>query len=480
MSGERTQAGSLFGEKTTIPAELRTAEWSMTSQWLRERSFYMAGVTRAEILDTFRGEVSSVIEGGTSEAESLRRIEDFLDGMGYQAETGEEGTIKDLRTSRRILVALRTNVRVVQGWRRKERGLRDAALRAFPCWELVRVEERKHERDWPTRWVEMGGTLYNGRMIALKTDDIWRRLGSEFPDSLMVDHPPFAWSSGMGWAQVGRAEAIALGVLKEESPEQESKPVSSPNETLELKPKVKSERVRKALADEMKGLAKWEGDKFVFADPNGTRPYTGAELVEVWKQPMPEPFQGLLGKGQMQREATRMWAEDHNQFRAEKEGEAPPAGLDVQENLRRAFQRIIPMKGDVTLYRGVSFSRRAGGEEFESFREFLSSLKGTGMYFPNPFKIADSWSLTRGGADKYSRAKPFGVMLILNKHRTAKDISAIVRGFGNEVSSPDVTKPILTDGEAVFLKGARFRVLKIDVLKDEPNGGEAVVYVEQI
>ncbi len=480
MSAAQTQAGDLFAGKTSIPAELRTAEWSMTSQWLRERSFYMAGVTRAEILDMFRGEASSIIEGETSEAESLRKIEDFLDGIGYQAEAGEEDTIKDLRTSRRILVALRTNVRVVQGWRRKERGLREAALRTFPCWELVRVEERKHERDWPTRWVALGGKLYNGRMIALKTDKIWSRLGSEFPDSLMVDHPPFAWSSGMGWAQVGRAEAIALGVLTDDAAEQESMPLSSPNENLELKPKVKSERVRKALADEMKGLAKWEGDKFVFTDPNGTRPYGGPELVEVWNQPMPDVFQGLVGKGQMQREAVRTWAEDHNQFRTENEGEAPPAGLDAQENLRRAFQRITPMNSGVTIYRGLTYARRAGGEEFESFREFLASLKGTGEYFPNPFKLADSWSLTRAGAEKYARAKPYSVVLVMNNHRSAKDISPIVRSFGNEVSSPDVTKPLVTDGEVVILKGARFRVLKIDVLKDEPKGGEAVVYVEQM
>ena len=41
-------------------------------------------------------------------------------------------------------------------------------------------------------------------MIAHKQSPIWAALGSRalFDDSLNVDHPPFAFQSGMGWREV--------------------------------------------------------------------------------------------------------------------------------------------------------------------------------------------------------------------------------------------------------------------------------------
>jgi len=86
-------------------------------------------------------------------------------------------------------------------------------LAAFPCWELVRIIPVRVERDWKARWKEVGGQLYEGRMIAPKGDLIWGELGSAFDDSLDVDYPPFAFNSGMGWREIGPAEARRLGVV---------------------------------------------------------------------------------------------------------------------------------------------------------------------------------------------------------------------------------------------------------------------------
>ena len=69
-------------------------------------------------------------------------------------------------------------------------------------------------------------------MIALKGDPIWGELGSydNFPDALGVDHPPFAFNSGMGWREVAAGEVRKLGITgpNGESPEdwQASRPTT--------------------------------------------------------------------------------------------------------------------------------------------------------------------------------------------------------------------------------------------------------------
>ena len=280
MAEEQTTPWALLDGKVSVPSEMRTAEWARVPQWIRERSFYMAGVHRAEILEEFRKEARKIAEGTASMAESERDLREMLERVGYEPEPGQEGTIKDLRTVRRMQVALRTNVQLLQGWSQKERGLRRGAQIAFPAWELVRFESRKRERQWKDRWQRVGGTLVEGRIIALKTDLLWLMLGSRFPDSLGVDYPPFAWGSGMGWKAVSRAEAKRLGVLPEGWQPPAATPVSSPNENLSVVPKVAEPELRDELAGNMKGLAKWEGERLVFTDPNGTRPYKPEDLAD--------------------------------------------------------------------------------------------------------------------------------------------------------------------------------------------------------
>ncbi len=81
----------------------------------------------------------------------------------------------------------------------------------------MRLETRKEERtDWDERFVRAGGELHDGRMVALKDDAVWENLGDSglFDDGMDTDTPPYAFNSGMGWREVGRDEAIALGVLE--------------------------------------------------------------------------------------------------------------------------------------------------------------------------------------------------------------------------------------------------------------------------
>ena len=176
MTPTLSDARKLLDGKISVPSELRTAEWARVPQWIRERAFYMAGVSRTEILDTFYNAAGRIANGESSMAEERKRIQQYLAATNYQPLPGQEGTIKDLRTVRRIHTALRTNVSLLQGWAQKERGLR--AIIAVPAWELVRFENRQAPRVWAERFHAVGGDLVDGLIMALKDSEVWRALGS--------------------------------------------------------------------------------------------------------------------------------------------------------------------------------------------------------------------------------------------------------------------------------------------------------------
>lgn len=109
----------------------------------------------------------------------------------------------------------------------------------YPAWELKRVydrevprgEEPQHPSDpWPVRWmhaaelVDEGELLVSilkdtGRMIALKSSDIWQALGDGaggYDDALGNPFAPFAFNSGFDTEGVSRSECYDLGLLARE------------------------------------------------------------------------------------------------------------------------------------------------------------------------------------------------------------------------------------------------------------------------
>lgn len=328
-----------------IPSEMRSAEWARVDQWTRERAFYMAGVSKVEILQEMRDLTREAATGEEGEFALRKRWEAYLDGIDYKPEPGQEGTIKDLRSLRRFNVALRTNRALMNGWALRENGLRPGPMQAQPCWELVRFQDAKVPRDWIDRFTRAGGTLYDGRLIAPKTSPVWQDLGSAtlFDDALGVDYPPFAWGSGMNWTGVGSREAMRLGVMTAEQirAQRESADVpvavSSPNESLQATPAVADADLRKQLANDVQGLAKWESEApdapLVFTDPNGSRPVSPIELVQLYSTPLPVPFHEIAPEGLFQRESVLAFAEDPQKFTTKPD-------RDRWDDLARAVARI--------------------------------------------------------------------------------------------------------------------------------------------
>lgn len=473
MAGELTSS-ALLDQKVSIPSELRTAEWAITPQWVRERSFYMAGVHRAEILEEFRREAGKIVRGESSMAESERELREMLDRIGYKPQPGQEGTIKDLRTARRMQSALRTNVDLLKGWSRKERGLR--AQIAVPAWELVRFVNSRVKRDWERRWQRAGGKFYEGRMIALKTDPIWLVLGTLFPDSLGVDYPPLAWGSGMGWQGVRRAEAVRLGVIPEDWRPEEVKPISSPNENLSVVPKVSEKEIRDELSEHLGGLAEWDGKRLVFTDPNGTRPYAPEKLAEVWKRPLPPVFNKLPGGGQMQREAFLDWVVDSGQYWNEG-GVRKMGSRNVWDDFLRMLKRLQPNgRQNGELFRGLSWNTNV------QFSKFLEKLRRNG-YAARPEVPAESWAASLNAAQKYVAGQHYQVILRLPKgHQDGRDLAPLVRQFRDELLRREVPqgKLSITDDEIVLPSWAKMRVKKIGPVRETKSGKFIEIDLEEV
>lgn len=471
-------ADEYFRSKESVPSEMRTAEWERAGTWAKERAFYSAAVAEAEILDEMRRWAQKVVEGSTDESTARVQLQLFLERIGYKAAPGQEGTIKDLSSLRRLTVMIRTNRALAQGYAEKVRGMGPGAIRIHPAWELIRLGSNPQApRDWLKRWTDVGGELTaDGRMIALKQDLIWNELGSKgnFDDALNVDYPPFAWQSGMGWRAVKFAEAKALGLLDGWKPP-ETKPLPSPNEFLQVKPRIQSPALRKELSEKLAGLAEWKGDTLVFTDPNGTRPATAEQIAAMWQRGMPKAFhrtypkvgdfRGGNDEGLLQRFALTRWVENHNAFI--KADGYTPGKFDWYDDITRLFQRIIPMK-DALLYRGLASSNK------ESHTALLNILR-SGTYITRSNRPAESWTTAFSSARKYYSAKPFRILLICEKNRSGRDISSLVRSVKDLIISPNPSMPLITDGETIMPAGTKFKVTK-----EKQEGDVWTFYVEEI
>jgi len=444
-------ADEYFRAKESVPAELRTAEWERAGQWVKERAFFSAAVTETEILDEFRQWAQKVVEGSTDESTARVQLQLFLDRVGYKPEAGQEGTIKDLRSLRRLTVMLRTNRQLAQGYAEKVRGFGPGAIRLYPAWELVRLGPVPQvPRDWRARWLKVGGTLTpDGRMIALKQDLIWAELGSReaFEDALNVDYPPFAWQSGMGWMPVKFQEVKALGMLEGWRPP-ETKPLASPNESLEVKPRIQSGVLRHALAEKLQGLAEWRGDTLVFTDPNGTRKLTQQEAAKVITAKLPDGF-----ADNHQARAAKLWLENaakHIKFKK---------GRDILDDFSRLLERIEPLPADQPVYRGEYYASEA------DLQNRIDQLKATYQVST----MGDSFSVLESIAKKFAANKtPYELIIVCKKHSTFRPIYAIAK---------KVMPKYAKQGEAIAKNGMKLRAIGEPLVTIDTRG-KRQVYLE--
>lgn len=251
--------------KALAASSIKSADWSSIQAGLRDRAFFSATVDDARRLAVMREAASKVAAGELDASQARLAIREALAATGYAPDDGMEGGLQDLSSRRRLDLILKTNVAEARGYVRYIEGTSEGALAAFPCQELVRVQDRKARRDWATRWKGAGGALHEGRMVALKTDPIWTAI-SRFGHPW----PPFDFGSGMGLRDVARSEAIRLGVVAADDPPPKMPPEKRPNFNENLAdrlPKGREKETDLMLRDAFGAQVSIEGD---MAKWNGT------------------------------------------------------------------------------------------------------------------------------------------------------------------------------------------------------------------
>lgn len=235
-----------------LPTELRTLLLQSIPAELRERAMFSAGVTNAQFLQEAHDGIEALTSGTTDQATVRAALKQLLDRLGYKPAEGEEGSLTDLSSDRRLNLILDTNVQQAQGYGAWKQEQDPAVLDQWPAQELVRVIDSKEKRDWASRWAEAGGLFFGGRMIALKNDPIWQKL-SRFG----TPYPPFDFNSGMDVSDIDRDEATALGLISDDI--QIAPQDRDFNSDLQATPEVNSAALKEALSESLSGVAQFVG-----------------------------------------------------------------------------------------------------------------------------------------------------------------------------------------------------------------------------
>ena len=211
--------------KELLPTSLGSAEIreQIAADILR-RSIVSARMESARYLAKIREVATFLLEGRISQADARNTLEGLLDQMGHAMSDG--GGLTNPASIRRLNLILETQTQMAASVAQLAEQTPDV-VDMWPAWELMRLEDRDAPRpDWAARWNAAGESVgwqgalpthIGGRMVALKGSPIWAALGQGvggFRDTLGNPYPPFAYSSGMGWEDVGRDECEALGLVK--------------------------------------------------------------------------------------------------------------------------------------------------------------------------------------------------------------------------------------------------------------------------
>ncbi len=209
-------------DKRILPTSLDTNGIRELAADVRQKSLFSARTTHEGYLQEVQSKIDGLLQGDFNEATARAELQDMLDSIGYTPDPMDQGGLKDLSSDKRVKLVLETNLRQAANFGLLEQGNDPVSRWQFPAFELVRIYDREEPRGempgtqgWDERWVRAGGTLIDGRLIALKSDPIWSNLGNSdlFEDGIDGDTPPYAFNSGMGWSEVPREEALELGLI---------------------------------------------------------------------------------------------------------------------------------------------------------------------------------------------------------------------------------------------------------------------------
>lgn len=217
-----------LGRKSIIGSSLNSEEWSAVPVALRERAFFSATIESIRFLQRSRDSIGDFISAAREEitlpdgtkttalktgsrADFIKQLQDFAyaEGMGPIDPT-HTGTIRDIRTEKRLGLIFDTQVRQAQDYGWWKQGQDPDVLDAFPAQRFIREREVKQERDYHR---------FHENQVQLKSDlGFWKALNRDFG----VPWGPWGWGCGHDVEDVDRDEAERLGLIK---PGEHAKPI---------------------------------------------------------------------------------------------------------------------------------------------------------------------------------------------------------------------------------------------------------------
>lgn len=263
-------AVDMLSGKVPVGSGMSSREWEALQAEIKLRAMFAARVEDERVLvemqERLQARIALVKKDGRTMDRGvfIEEIREELRKSGYKRGDAKRGSLRDLKSTRRLGLIWDMNLAQAQGYAKWKSDMDPDILDAVPAQELIRVRAKVEIRDWPLVWADHGGKFYGepgpdyprapGRMIALKTDPIWKWI-SRFK----TPWPPFEWGSGMGLKNVRRADAETLGVL---APGARLIPLAVPfNAGHEMSAKGVPESGRESLRSAFGDAIRFDGDR---------------------------------------------------------------------------------------------------------------------------------------------------------------------------------------------------------------------------
>lgn len=206
--------------KTISPSSLDTQGWSELPLAYRERAFFSAKVENAQFLQRAKNLITQYQSnerdpehgGMTSQGRSqfINELKEFCyqEGIGRADSNGKllplnDNDLKDIRSTRRLGLIYDTQTEQANAYEDWKNGQDDVLLQWYPAQRFIRVRHSAAPR--PIHAANEGA-------VRLKNDTkFWTSMNPDFG----VPWGPWGFNSGMGVEDVDRAEALALGLIKD-------------------------------------------------------------------------------------------------------------------------------------------------------------------------------------------------------------------------------------------------------------------------
>ena len=268
-------------ERKEIGSRMTSKQWTLIPAAIRDRSFFASRVASARFLTSAKKFLTDFMLGTKEEvlspdgvksiafkaggrADFVKKMQDFAisEGMGDplpegvgRGQRGVIPEIKDIASNRRLKLIYDTNIQSAYGYGNFEASIDPAITDAYPAWRFVRTGVVKEPRPLHKR--------FEGEVRRKDDTKFWLEMNKKEIGGLGVPHGPWGFNSQMDVQEVGRREAVELGLIKKN--QKIRSPKSAFNKKLSVSEKRMDSGIFKKLKKAMGAKMKLTAGKLLWA-----------------------------------------------------------------------------------------------------------------------------------------------------------------------------------------------------------------------